>query len=111
MKRSLTVRTLSFVAVTVAIPAALAGCPKKAPPVEDAGAPPPPASTPEVTELAPMVDEAGADAAEGGRKWGGGQGAEKHSAVHGNFGIAEIKLLLGVFKYRRNTTLASTFFF
>jgi hypothetical protein len=68
-------RTLSpvcFAAVVVSVPAALMGCPKKAPPaVEDAGAPPP-ASTPEVTELAPLTEEAGVDAEAGApKKWTG----------------------------------------
>ena len=52
----------------------LTGCPKKEappPPVPEA-APPPPASTPEVTELAPLSDEGGADAEAGApKKWTG----------------------------------------
>src|SRR5271165_1656052 len=50
-------------------------CSKKAAPaVEDAGVVPPPASTPEVTELAPLTDDGGpdADASGGARKWVGG---------------------------------------
>jgi hypothetical protein len=66
-------RTLSFVAVVVSFPAALMGCPKKpAPAVEDAAPVAPPASTPEVTELAPLVEEAGADADAAPKKWAGG---------------------------------------
>jgi hypothetical protein len=74
MTRSPLRRAISFAAFALFIPAALIGCPKKAAPVEDAGAAPPPASTPEVTELAPLVEEAGpdADAEAGPRKWGGG---------------------------------------
>jgi hypothetical protein len=73
MTRSQVRRTVSSVAFALFIPAALVGCPKKPPPpAEDAG-PPPPASTPEVTELAPLVEEAGPDVAETGpKKWGGG---------------------------------------
>ncbi len=73
MKLSTFRRALSFAAVVVTVPAALMGCPKKAPPpVEDAGAPPPPASTPEVTELAPLTEEAGVDAEAGApKKWTG----------------------------------------
>jgi len=45
--------------------------------VEDAGAPPPPASTPTVTELAPLTDDGGPDAdaaPEAGKKASGGGG-------------------------------------
>jgi hypothetical protein len=68
-------RSLSFVALVVSFPAVLVGCPKKpAPAVEDA-APAPPASTQEVTDLAPLVDEAGPDAADAApKKWAGGGG-------------------------------------
>lgn len=55
---------------------ALAGCPKReAPPVPDAGAPAPPPSAPPVTELAPLTDDAGEDAAAEAaapKKWTGG---------------------------------------
>jgi hypothetical protein len=73
MTRSPLRRAISFAAFALFIPAALIGCPKKAAPVEDAGAPPP-ASTPSVTELAPLVEEAGPDAAPEAapKKWGGG---------------------------------------
>src|SRR5258708_26900231 len=66
-------RLVMFVAVVSAFPAALAGCPKKdVPQAVPEAAPPPPASTPEITELAPLVEEAGADAEAGApRKWGG----------------------------------------
>jgi hypothetical protein len=69
-------RTLTFVAVAVALPVVLMGCPKKeAPAAPDAGAPPPPASTPEVTDLAPLVDDAGAEAeASAPKKYAGGGG-------------------------------------
>ena len=66
-------RTLSFAAMVVLVPAVLVGCPKKAPPPVEEAAAPPPASTPEVTELAPLVEEAGADAdAAPQKKWTGG---------------------------------------
>jgi len=67
-------RAILFVTVTAGVPALLMGCPKKAPPVEDAGTTPPPASTPEITELAPLADDGGADADAAGapRKWAGG---------------------------------------
>jgi hypothetical protein len=72
----MTVRpALSFVAIVVSFPAVLLGCPKKpAPAVEDAAPVAPPASTPEVTEIAPLVEEAGADADAAPKKWAGGGG-------------------------------------
>jgi hypothetical protein len=70
-------RSLTFVAVVALVPVGLTmltGCPKKEappPPVPEA-APPPPASTPEVTELAPLSDEGGVDAEAGApKKWTG----------------------------------------
>lgn len=72
-------RAVLSVAVAVGAPALLLGCPKKAPPaVEDAGAAtPPPASTPDVTELTALTDDGGADADAAGapKKWTGGGGA------------------------------------
>jgi hypothetical protein len=69
-------RAILFVAASVGVPALLLGCPKKAPPAEDAGTTPPPASTPEITELAPLTDDGGADADAAGapKKWAGGAG-------------------------------------
>jgi len=70
-------RAILFVVTTVGVPALLIGCPKKAPlGVDDAGAAPTPASTPEITELTPLADDGGPDAAEAGapRKWTGGGG-------------------------------------
>ncbi len=65
-------RASCFLAVVVSAPAALMGCPKKAPPPVEDAAPPPPASTPEVTELAPLTEEAGVDAEAGApKKWTG----------------------------------------
>ncbi len=65
MKRSLWVHALFGVvalASPLSIPALLAGCAKKPAPVEESPPPtPPPASTPEVTELAPLIDDAGSD--------------------------------------------------
>jgi hypothetical protein len=75
MTRSPVRRALSFLAFTTSVPMLVMGCPKKQPAVVDAEAPPPPASTPSVTELAPLTDDGGsdADAAETGpKKWGGG---------------------------------------
>lgn len=76
MTRSTVGRGLFIVTFTLFLPATLVGCPKKAPPVVDAEAPPPPASTPSVTELAPLADDGGpdADAAETGPKKAGGGG-------------------------------------
>jgi hypothetical protein len=75
-------RTLSFIAVVVSFPAALMGCPKKpAPVVEDAAPVAPPASTPEVTELAPLVEEAGVDADAAPKKWTGGGGGTNANQV------------------------------
>lgn len=68
-------RTLVFMAFSTLVPLLVMGCPKKEPMVEDTGAPPPPASTPAVTELAPLTDDAGPDAApEAGKKPSGGGG-------------------------------------
>jgi hypothetical protein len=65
---------LALLSILISIPQLVTGCPKKQPPaVEDAGAPPP-ASTPSVTELAPLTDtvDAGDAAAEAGpKKWVG----------------------------------------
>jgi len=55
------------------IPVLTTGCPKKPVPVEDAGEAPP-ASSPSVTQLAPLTDDGGEDAADaaeaGHRNWG-----------------------------------------
>ncbi len=79
MPRSSVRRVIAFVGFTTFVPALMMGCPKKpAPVVEEAGPPPPPpASTPTVTELAPMVDDAGPDAMtdaapDASKKWTGG---------------------------------------
>ena len=78
MMRSSIRRTLTFVAFTAFVPVLVMGCPKKEPVVEDAGAPPPPTSAPTVTELAPLTDDGGPDAAdaapEAGKKPSGGPG-------------------------------------
>ncbi|MDP9037119.1 MAG: hypothetical protein M3O50_20160 [Myxococcota bacterium] len=74
MTRSAVPSRLMCAAFSLCLPTLVMGCPKKQPVVElDAGgAPAPPAS---VTELAPLVDDAGDDAAEAaadsGRKWTG----------------------------------------
>jgi hypothetical protein len=78
MTRSLFRRRLVFLAFSTFLPVLVLGCPKKEPAVEDAGAPPPPpASTPTVTELAPLSDDGGPDAdaaPEAGKKPSGGGG-------------------------------------
>jgi hypothetical protein len=64
-----------FLSLAAILPAYWAGCSKKAPPaVEDAGVVPPPASTPEVTELEPLTEDAGPEASVAPRKWSGGTG-------------------------------------
>lgn len=83
MKRSRCVRRTLFSCVfALSMPLALVGCPKKPPPQQEIAPPPPPASTPSVTELAPLGDDAGndADAAEAGRKWSGGGGGGGQNA-------------------------------
>lgn len=60
--------------VVLMLPLVAVGCPKKAPPPVEDSAPPPPASTPSVTELAPLTDTADAsDAAPEAapKKWTG----------------------------------------
>ncbi|HTB72752.1 MAG TPA: hypothetical protein VK762_05895 [Polyangiaceae bacterium] len=75
MMRSSIRRTLTFLAFTAFVPVLVMGCPKKEPVVEDA-APPTPATVPTVTELAPLTDDGGPDAAdaapEAGKKPSGG---------------------------------------
>ncbi len=63
MMRSSIRRTLTFLAFTAFVPVLVMGCPKKEPVVEDA-APPTPATVPTVTELAPLTDDGGPDAAD-----------------------------------------------
>jgi hypothetical protein len=73
MTRSPVGRTLFFFAFAIGIPTVLLGCPKKPAPVEDAGAPPP-ANTPDVTELTTLTDDGGEDADTGfdaGKKYTG----------------------------------------
>ncbi len=65
-----------FLAFALFVPVLMLGCPKKEPMVEDAAPPPPPAVS-EVTELAPLSDDAGPDAdaaPEAGKKLSGGGG-------------------------------------
>jgi hypothetical protein len=68
-------------AFALSFPALLMGCPKKEPPPLEETKPEAaaPASAPEVTELAPLIDDAGTDAAEAAPKkmtgGGGGGGA------------------------------------
>lgn len=72
MTRTPTRRALTFFGF-VLLPMFVLGCPKKAPPVVDAGEPPPPPST-TVTELAPLTDDdAGVDAGDAAapKKWTG----------------------------------------
>jgi hypothetical protein len=65
MMRSPARRAAIFFGFALAFPMFVMGCPKKTPPQTDAGdTTPPPASSPSVAELAPLIeDEAGADAA------------------------------------------------
>jgi hypothetical protein len=58
MTRSPARRAVIFFTFALAFPVFVMGCPKKQPPVVDAGEPPPPAAT-SVAELAPLVDDAG----------------------------------------------------
>jgi hypothetical protein len=77
MKRSPIRHAVVFLAFTTSVPVLVMGCPKKEAAVEEAGPPPPPAA-PDVTELAPLTDDAGPtiDAAPeaGGKKPSGGGG-------------------------------------
>jgi hypothetical protein len=61
MQRASTRLGLLQLSLLIAVVGGVLGCPKKAPPmlVDEAG--PPPASVPTVTELAPLVDEAGVE--------------------------------------------------
>jgi hypothetical protein len=54
------IRPRALLVLLAGLPLLMLGCPKKTPPmvVEEAG-PPPPASVPTMTELAPLVEEAG----------------------------------------------------
>jgi hypothetical protein len=67
-------RAVIFFTFAVAFPVFVMGCPKKTPPVVDAGEPPPPASS-SVAELAPLVDDAGDEGDGAGdagpKKWTG----------------------------------------
>jgi hypothetical protein len=73
MTRVTAARPLPLLPLLISLPLLVMGCPKKpAPPVEEAGLPPP--SAPTVTELAPLTDiaDAGDAAAETGpKKWTG----------------------------------------
>jgi hypothetical protein len=73
MTRSSTFRTLTFLALVTAFPAALLGCPKKQPPVVDAGAAPTAAEAPDVVVLSALTEDAGEDveAAAAVKKWTG----------------------------------------
>ena len=73
MTRSPVRRAVFFFVFAFSIPVLTTGCPKKPVPVEDAGEAPP-ASTPSVTQLAPLTDDGGdeaGDASDGGHHgWG-----------------------------------------
>jgi hypothetical protein len=75
MTRSPARRAVIFFTFALAFPVFVMGCPKKQPPVVDAGEPAPPASSSGVTELAPLIEDAGDEgeaAPEAGpRKWTG----------------------------------------
>jgi len=62
MTRSPLRRAVFFFVIAMGIPVLTTGCPKKPVPVEDAGEAPP-ASSPSVTQLAPLTDDGGDDAA------------------------------------------------
>jgi hypothetical protein len=62
MTRSPVRRAVFFFVFALSIPVLTTGCPKKPVPVEDAGEAPP-ASSPSVTQLAPLTDDGGEDAA------------------------------------------------
>jgi hypothetical protein len=68
-------RAGAFFIFALAFPVLVMGCPKKQPPVVDAGEPAPPASSTSVAELAPLTDDdagdAGAEAEAGPKKWTG----------------------------------------
>jgi hypothetical protein len=77
-------RAAGLLAFALGVPALLLGCPKKQAPVavEEASAPPP-ASTPEVLELAPLVEDSGPPAPTGTgtkRATGGGGGSNQNQA-------------------------------
>jgi hypothetical protein len=75
MKRSPAQRAAVFFTFAFAFPIFVMGCPKKQPPVVDAGEPPPPASSATIAELAPLADDAGDEGGDGapeaGKKWTG----------------------------------------
>jgi hypothetical protein len=76
MMRSPARRAAIFFSFALAFPMFVMGCPKKAPPVVDAGETPPPASSPSVMELAPLVEDDAGDAGDGAaeagpKKWTG----------------------------------------
>jgi hypothetical protein len=75
MTRSPVRRAVLFFAFAVGFPVFVMGCPKKQPPVADAGDPAPPASSTAVAELAPLTEDdagdGGPDADAGPKKWTG----------------------------------------
>jgi hypothetical protein len=74
MKRSSARRAAVLFTFALAFPVFMLGCPKKQPPVVDAGEPPPPPAASSVTELAPLIEDAGEEAEaapEAGKKWTG----------------------------------------
>ena len=69
--------SVGLIVVAFGLPILALGCPRKAPPAAEEAGPtaPPPASTPEVLELGPLVDEGGTEAPETGpKKYTGGGG-------------------------------------
>ncbi len=66
-------RTAMFFLLTTALPAALLGCPKKQPAVEDAGAAPAAVEAPDVVVLQALTEDAGEDVADTAppKKWTG----------------------------------------
>jgi hypothetical protein len=84
-KRSPARRAGIFVAFALGFPGLLLGCPKKQPPVVDAGEPAPPASSTSVAELTPLTDDdagdGGPEAEAGTKKWTGPGGNLNQSRI------------------------------
>jgi hypothetical protein len=85
MRSSPARRAAVFGAFALAFPVLLMGCPKKQPPVADAGEPAPPASSTSVAELVPLTDDDAGDgapeAAAGPKKWTGPGGNPNQSKI------------------------------
>jgi hypothetical protein len=72
MPRSPVRRALHLLVFATAMPVFLLGCPKKPMPAQEDAAPPPPASSQPVLDLAPDMDAGDqVDASDAGKKWTG----------------------------------------